>query len=191
MGKAEVTRRRLLDAATDEFATHGIAGARVDRIAATAHVNKAQLYAYFGSKEGLFDAVFNEHLVGLMDAVPLSGNDLPLYAERLYDFYLTSPTLVRLAMWARLERRPHGELVPDDEAHQSKLDEIVAAQRAGLVDPDMDPRDVHALVIAMSHSWSPVSLTYATHAQDDDAGHDRRRRELREAVRRFITPPSS
>ncbi|NEE04445.1 TetR family transcriptional regulator [Phytoactinopolyspora halotolerans] len=191
MGRAEATRRRLLDAATDEFAAYGIAGARVDRIAAAAHANKAQLYAYFGSKEGLFDAVFRQHLVGLMDAVPLTGGDLPRYAVRLYDFYLTSPTLVRLAMWARLERRPHGELVPDDESHQSKIDEIVEAQQTGVVDPTMDPRDVHALVIAMSHSWSPVSLTYATHLQDDGAGHDRRRRQLREAVRRAVAPPDA
>jgi AcrR family transcriptional regulator len=51
------TKERLLEAATAEFAAHGIAGARVDRIAAAARANKQLIYAYFGSKEQLFDAV--------------------------------------------------------------------------------------------------------------------------------------
>jgi AcrR family transcriptional regulator len=46
---AEATRQRLLDAAAEEFAARGIAGARVDRIAQAARSNKAQIYHYFGS----------------------------------------------------------------------------------------------------------------------------------------------
>ena len=59
-GDAEATRRRLIEAATSEFAEYGIAGARVDRIAADARSNKAQIYRYFKNKEGLFDAVMTE-----------------------------------------------------------------------------------------------------------------------------------
>ena len=44
---ARDTKRRILAAATEEFTEHGIAGARVDRIAVAAHSNKAMLYAYF------------------------------------------------------------------------------------------------------------------------------------------------
>ena len=55
---AQDTKRRILAAATEEFTEHGIAGARVDRIAAAARSNKAMLYAYFGNKEQLFEAVF-------------------------------------------------------------------------------------------------------------------------------------
>ena len=40
-GDAQATKRRLLAAATAEFAAHGLAGARVDRIAAAARANKA------------------------------------------------------------------------------------------------------------------------------------------------------
>jgi TetR/AcrR family transcriptional regulator len=48
------TRTRILDAALTEFATHGLAGARTDRIANAAGVNKALLYYYFDSKENLY-----------------------------------------------------------------------------------------------------------------------------------------
>ncbi|MFD6108194.1 TetR/AcrR family transcriptional regulator, partial [Nocardia salmonicida] len=56
MSRADATKARILQAATDEFATYGIAGARVDRIAKTAGANKNLIYIYFGGKDQLFDA---------------------------------------------------------------------------------------------------------------------------------------
>ena len=53
----EATRDRILAAAKDEFATYGLAGARINRIAAQARASKDRLYAYFASKEELFAAV--------------------------------------------------------------------------------------------------------------------------------------
>jgi TetR/AcrR family transcriptional regulator len=52
--RAADTRTRILDAALSEFAAHGLAGARTDRIAQAAGVNKALLYYYFDSKENLY-----------------------------------------------------------------------------------------------------------------------------------------
>src|SRR5665213_1898556 len=52
------TRTRILDAALSEFAAHGLAGARTERIAVAAGVNKALLYYYFDGKEKLYAAAF-------------------------------------------------------------------------------------------------------------------------------------
>ena len=51
---ARVSPDRILAAAALEFAARGYAGARVDRIARRARVNKAMLYYHFGSKQGLY-----------------------------------------------------------------------------------------------------------------------------------------
>src|SRR3954454_12756263 len=51
------TRKKLLTAARREFASSGLAGARVDEIAARAGVNKQLLYHYFGDKDALYLAV--------------------------------------------------------------------------------------------------------------------------------------
>ena len=51
------TRATILKAAEQIYAEHGLAGARTDAIAAAAGVNKALLYYYFKSKEGLYQAV--------------------------------------------------------------------------------------------------------------------------------------
>lgn len=50
----EGMRLRILEAAKEEFASHGLAGARVDRIAAKAGANKRMLYYHVGKKEELY-----------------------------------------------------------------------------------------------------------------------------------------
>ena len=101
---AEDTKRRLLEAAAKEFAERGIAGARVDRIAAAAAANKALIYSYFGNKEELFDAVFNALVVDTVEDVPIAADDLPGYAGRLFDRTQDQPYALRLAFWHSLER---------------------------------------------------------------------------------------
>ena len=78
------------------------------------------------------------------------GRDLPGYAVSLFDAYLTQTDLVRLATWARLERRPTGDLfVGQHQDDSAKLWSIAAAQQEGIVDPQMSPLDVLCLVTAL------------------------------------------
>jgi AcrR family transcriptional regulator len=184
--RGAATRDRILDVATREFAEHGIAGARIERIVAAARTNKAQLYAYFGNKEGLFDAIFFGSLERIMNVVPIDATDLADWAVRLYDEYLRRPDLIRLATWARLERRPAGHLVEEaGRLDDPKLRAIAGAQAAGIVRQGA-PFDVMAMVIAMSMAWSPVSNVYAATAEEDPELHERRRALLRESVRRAV-----
>ncbi|GAB2777744.1 TetR family transcriptional regulator [Amycolatopsis magusensis] len=186
--RGEATRQRILDVATREFAEHGIAGARIERIVAAARTNKAQLYAYFGNKEGLFDAIFAGSLERIVNVVPIDATDLADWAVRLYDEYLRRPDLIRLATWARLERQPAGHLVDDpDRLDEGKLRSIAEAQAAGLIRAG-DPFDLMAMVIAMSMAWSPVSNVYAATAGEPAETHERRRALLRDSVRRAVAP---
>lgn len=187
MDKGQASRQRLLDTAAAEFAAHGIAGARVDRISADAKVSKAQMYSYYGGKEELFDAVLAREITGVLDSVPLTSQDLPGYAVRLYDAYLASPYLVRLATWARLERTSSGHLF-SWEAEVPKIQAIRQAQRSGHIDPALPPEDVHSMVTAMAMTWSPNSLIYTATQADPQQDHDRRRSSLATAVRRAFTP---
>jgi AcrR family transcriptional regulator len=51
------SRSRLLEAGAAEFAARGYDGVSVDRIARRARLNKAMVYYYFGSKEGLYQEI--------------------------------------------------------------------------------------------------------------------------------------
>ncbi len=57
---------QLLAVAAEEFARKGLAGARVDAIAAAAGLNKATLYYRIGDKQALYEAVFERELGGLI-----------------------------------------------------------------------------------------------------------------------------
>lgn len=186
--RGAATYQRIIDAATQEFAQYGIAGARIERIIAAARTNKAQLYSYFGNKEQLFDAIFFASLERITNVVPIDVEDLADWAVRLYDEYLAQPALIRLATWARLERRPTGYLVAEHERYDDrKLRSIAEAQAAGRIRQG-HPFDVMAVVIAMSMAWSPVSNVYAATADESAADHERRRALLRDCVARAVAP---
>jgi AcrR family transcriptional regulator len=184
--RGTATRRRILDAAASEFAQVGLAGARMDRILAAADGNKARLYAYFGSKEGLFDAVIADRVDTSADTVPFDADDLAGWAVGLYDQNLRHPDLARLIAWTRLERHPTGRWF-DSAQHEHKLTAIAQAQAAGLLRGG-DPADLLILVISMASAWSPASSVYTATPDEPADVHERRRTLLRESVARAVSP---
>src|SRR5918998_466269 len=93
----------LLREARREFADHGMGGARVDRIADRAGVNKQRLYAYFGSKERLFDIVVASVVGEVVGALPLTpGEDLGQHVVTSIAHHTASDDLPRLLMWESL-----------------------------------------------------------------------------------------
>ncbi len=56
-GDKQSSAERIRRAALAEFSTQGFSGARVERIARRAKVNKAMIFYHFGSKRGLFQTV--------------------------------------------------------------------------------------------------------------------------------------
>lgn len=148
---AQDTKRRLLEAAAAEFAERGIAGARVDRIAATASANKALIYSYFGNKEALFDAVFNALVVDTVRDVPIDPHDLAGYAGRLFDRGQSHPQILRLALWHSLERGGAGSL-PDAvlAANAEKVAAIAEAQEAGRISRRFPPAELMALIVGLA-----------------------------------------
>ncbi|MEU8233804.1 TetR family transcriptional regulator [Actinoplanes sp. NPDC048967] len=177
---ADDTRRRLLEAAATEFAERGIAGARVDRIAAAAMANKALIYSYFGNKEDLFEAVFHALVVDTVEDVPIDADDLPGYAARLFDRIQQQPYALRLALWHSLERGSATMPAAVVAANEQKVAAVAAAQRAGRISDRFPPGELLALVTGLSLLGSPnLALTHT-------AGPDGlavRRRTVVESVR--------
>ena len=153
---ANATRQRLITAARAEFAAHGIAGARVDRIAANAQANKAQIYHYFVSKDLLFDAVWEELVKEIVRAAPIDIEDLPRFAARLSETYAEHPDLMRLITWEHLERgdHPHAYAVQDTK---SRVDAIADAQAKGRVPDRFDAPVLFALIIHLAALWGMSS----------------------------------
>jgi AcrR family transcriptional regulator len=187
---AKATQERLLLAAIDEFAQHGLAGARIDRIAARAEANKRLIYAYFGSKDDLFDAALGRMLGVLTEAVPFTPEDLPGFAGALFDQLAGQPKVLRLATWRDFEREAASE--QERASYAAKVGAIRSAQKAGAVDTAIPPADLLAMLMSLVTSWlsAPAALKELGGGADPMASRrlKQHRRALVEVVARVITP---
>jgi AcrR family transcriptional regulator len=110
----EGMRIRILEAAKQEFAAHGLAGARVDRIAAHAGANKRMLYYHVGKKEDLYLAVLEgayEQIRVEERGLDLEHLDPPQAIERLIDFtwnyFIRNPEFLALLNTENLAKARH------------------------------------------------------------------------------------
>ncbi len=145
------TRRRILDAATAEFARYGLGGARVDRIAARSRANKRMLYYYFGSKEALFLAALEESYARIRSAereLDLEHKDPREALRRLVDFtwgyFVDHPEFMTLLNSENLHKGRHVKRSRRvREMHSTLVDTLRGilrrGEQAGLFRAGVDP----------------------------------------------------
>jgi TetR/AcrR family transcriptional regulator len=119
-GQPQESRAAILQAAAQEFAEHGIAGARTDAIARQARVNKALLYYYFKDKETLYGAVLDTAFSGMKATIfKVLDSDLPprkkimSYVGAYFDFIASNPIYPKL-MQREMMRAREGDSVHID-----------------------------------------------------------------------------
>lgn len=186
---SEATKARLMAAATAEFAAHGVAGARVDRIANAAGSNKQLIYAYYGSKDQLFDTVLATHCGALAEHVPFDAHHIPGYVGRLFDYALEHAEIYRLVSWAALER-PAAMAVFEQESYGAKLEAITAAQQDGALDASFAPADLLAMTMSIASAWFSASEAIRRFDSKDPMSRRRLgqfRRAAVEATERILT----
>lgn len=180
--QSRATQERLLAAAFEEFQLHGLAGARVDRIAERSKSNKRLIYIYFGDKERLFDTVVARDVEAMLDTVPFEADDLPGYAVKLLDYLEERPEVLRLFSWRNLERTDTSEM--EQSSYRNKIARIAEAQSAGRLDARLPAVHMLAFVLGTVGSWAIASPALRK-AAGEDAARDRRRESVHEAVARL------
>ena len=181
---AEATKQRILDAAVSEFAARGAAGARIDRIARAASANKQLIYAYFGSKQELFDAAVVDQLTRFHTDVPFDPEYLPEFAVAVYDFFVAHPELARLGVWHALEQGQQDHPIPEIARRwRQRVQAVTRAQREGSVDATIPASDLLILLFAVARSWI---VTTPEAREVGRSGVRRRRDSLYQAAKRLV-----
>jgi len=160
-GDAAPRRDRILSAAASEFAQHGFAGARVERIAATAGVNKQLLFHYFGSKRGLHHAALRSLLE--RPAAPAQPTTPP--AERLRGLVVQLTGTVEahpalLAILASPGSDPETERLARDWTDRAKRQGrqiLQDGQKSGYLRDDADVDSVAEVVVGAALGWAAAS----------------------------------
>jgi AcrR family transcriptional regulator len=170
----EETKQRIMDAATAEFARHGLGGARVDAIAERAGVNKRMLYHYFGAKDELYLAVLENaygairrheselelHRLSPADAV----RELVAYTFR---YFIDHPEFIRLLNDENLYDAEHikrSKKIRD--MHSPLVDRlrelVVRGQDNGEFRDSVDPIQLYVTIAGLGYFYLSNAATLST-----------------------------
>lgn len=155
------SRRNILEVAIREFAKKGLAGARIDEIAAQTATSKRMIYYYFGGKQGLYLAALEESYRSIrqvegtlhLEALP-PDEAMRTLIGFTFDYQASNPDFVRLVM---NENMHHGSYLAQSASIKdlnvpaiAGIREIYARGCAqGLFRPGLDPIDLHASISAL------------------------------------------
>jgi len=150
-------RDRILAAAVSEFSRHGFAGARVERIAASAGVNKQLLFHYFGSKDGLHRAAMKS----LLESQTPAGQTAKPPVDRLRDLATQLATTMEshpalLTLLSSSSGEPEASATATEWLSRAKRQArqiLLDGQRTGYVRDDAEIDAVAELVVGAMLGW--------------------------------------
>jgi AcrR family transcriptional regulator len=201
--RASATRQRILDAALAEFAEKGLAGSRVDDIAARAGANKRMLYAHFGSKEELWLTVLErayaakraeERQVEVAGLAPVEA------MTRLVAFNLRyaarHPEFIALLNQENLHRAAYLKRSEDVPALYSPILEVLRGvlergAAAGVFRAGVDAMQLYISVLALGHFYVANRHTLSTifgTPLDTEAAIAAREAHIAEVVLGYLRP---
>ncbi|NDY93633.1 TetR/AcrR family transcriptional regulator [Ideonella sp. TBM-1] len=191
----------ILEVATAEFAAKGLAGARIDEIAAATRTSKRMIYYYFESKEKLYIRVLEQAYQRIRRIeTELHLEDLPPEAALrtlvgfTVDYQRSNPDFIRLVMNENIH---HGEYLAQSQAIQAlnvpAITTLEQVYRRGVVDgvfrAGLDPVDLHQSISALSvfnvSNHATFSLIFKRDL-DSAAAVAARRESIVEMVVRFV-----
>ncbi len=158
----ERTKADILAVAEAEFGEKGLAGARIDEIAAATQTSKRMIYYYFGNKEGLYLAALEEAYRKMRQEeanLHLENLEPEAALRRLvghsFDRHLRNESYIRLVMSENIHR---GEFLRQSDFIQELNVPAIEAIRelyqrgvaSGVFRPGLDPVDIHASISALS-----------------------------------------
>lgn len=155
------TRRNILEVAIREFAKKGLAGARIDEIAAQTATSKRMIYYYFEGKQGLYLAALEEsyrrirEIEGTLHLESLAPDEaMRTLVGFTFDYQSSNPDFVRLVM---NENMLHGRYLAQSATIKDLNIPAINGIRKiyargcelGLFRPGLDPIDLHASISAL------------------------------------------
>ncbi|KQR54053.1 hypothetical protein ASF88_04250 [Leifsonia sp. Leaf336] len=180
--------RLLLEASAEEFARHGVGGARIDQIADRAEVNKASIYSYIGNKDDLFQAALQTKLGQLAHRVSIHSDDVAAYAGDLFDFLTAEPVVAWLFEQEGLHYGTND--VPALVERTGYFRSRVAAVRDALgADGDGDAEAIYFSIVAMCYWYvaAPQMVRMVFGDASSEEAESRYRSHVVETAKAMVT----
>ncbi len=196
----------ILEVATREFAAHGLAGARIEKIQQQTRTSKRMIYYHFGSKEGLYRAVIERAFEMARevdkDFNPQKGTPeqaLKQIANNAFEAFTQNPSFVRLLTFENLAGAPYIR----QSQHASRLNRMAMADlesvlkrgRAdGSIRKDVKPLDVYINMVGLCYyhvahyaGYLAAGFQSKEHTRiQSNAFHKQRKRAIQDACWRYV-----
>jgi len=199
--EAARTQQDILNVAAKEFSEKGLAGARVDEIAATTKTSKRMIYYYFGSKEGLYLATLEakykkvrdtENQLNLAHMAPEAA--LRCLVAVTFDHHLNNEDYIRMVMNENMNRAKYLKQSPQVQdlnrpAIQILTDIYERGVASGVFRAGLDPADIHASISALAFFNVSNRHTFGLIFQQDNhspAYVAMRRENIVEMILRYV-----
>ncbi len=159
---AERTRKKIMEAARDEFAARGFAGARIESIAQRAGIAKQLLYHYFDSKAALFEETLRSKYEQHRAAMVQGDGAGALFVQR-FRGAAKDPDWIRFITWEAAEHQDSGQIIAESSRRESvaRLANAVAERQAqGELPTDMPAHLIQLAVYALG--VYPVAFPQST-----------------------------
>ena len=159
MGKqrdAVRTRAKILEAAREEFASHGMAGARIEAIARRAGMSKQLLYHYFASKEALLEATLESkfaHRPPTSEPAQEAEKGPGALFQQRFRAAVADPVWTRLLTWEAAEHPESGRITGETvrrEAIARQAAAVAERQARGELPADLSPQMLQLAVYALA-----------------------------------------
>jgi len=200
---AERTKADILAVATEEFATYGLSGARVDAIAERTRTSKRMIYYYFKGKEGLYRAVLEKAYseirsldtqVGIEDAEPVEA--IRKICEITFDYDETHPFFISLVSVENVHRGRNIAKLTSIKRRNAGVLQVLGAilargAREGVFRDDVSALDLHLFISSFCVFRVSNRFTFGTIFScdlSDTVVRTRHKKMLVEAVLRYLQP---
>jgi len=203
---AERSKADILAVATEEFANHGLSGARVDAIAERTRTSKRMIYYYFKGKEGLYRAVLEKAYSeirsldtqeGIEEAAPVEA--IRKIIEITFDYDETHPHFISLVAVENVHRgRNIAKLTSIKRRNAGVIHVLDSILKRGALEgvfrSDVSALDVHLFISAFCVFRVSNRFTFGTIFDCDLSDTEvriRHKNMLVEAVLRYLEPVRS
>lgn len=201
---AERSKADILAVATEEFATYGLSGARVDAIAKRTRTSKRMIYYYFKGKEGLYRAVLEkayseirsiDSQVGIEDAEPVE-DAIRKIVEITFDYDETHPYFISLVAVENVHRGRNIAKLPSIKQSGASVIRVLNSilergARQGVFRKDVNAIDLHLFISAFCVFRVSNRFTFGKIFDcdlSDPAVRARHKKIFTEAVLRYLEP---
>ncbi len=196
----------ILEVATREFAAHGLAGARIEKIQQQTRTSKRMIYYHFGSKEGLYRAVIERAFEMARevdkDFNPQKGTPeqaLKQIANNAFEAFTQNPSFVRLLTFENLAGAPYIR----QSQHASRLNRMAMADLEsvlkrghadGSIRKDIKSLDVYINMVGLCYyhvahyaGYLAAGFQSKEHTRiQSNAFHKQRKRAIQDACWRYV-----